>query len=73
MHQGWGREECPHVGDSPSTTDSMIKLAKESLELGRILGIKVIANEGNAMKRITESLKASRSKKQVNWITKMSY
>jgi len=55
------REECPHEGESPSTTDSMIKLAKESLEMGKVLGIKVIANKENAPIRITESLKASRS------------
>jgi len=53
-------EGSPQGGDSASTSESIVKLARESLEIGKILGIKVIANEANAIKRITESLKSNR-------------
>ena len=38
----------------------MSKLAEESLEVGELLGIKVVANKENAIKRITQSLKNAR-------------
>ena len=45
---------------SERTTDSILKIAKESLEVGELLGIKVIANKENALKKITKSLKSQR-------------
>jgi len=42
------------------TTDSLAKLAKESLDVGSLLGVKVCANEEAALKRITVSLKKER-------------
>ena len=52
--------------DSEGTTDSMIQLAKESLEIGEILRIKVIGNKKNALKGITNSLKTQRSCRKGN-------
>jgi len=37
-----------------------MKLANEALEIGEVLGIKVIGNKENALKRITCSLKSKR-------------
>jgi len=45
---------------SAKTTESMKKLAKEALDIGERLGIKVINNKENALKRITNSLKNNR-------------
>ena len=42
------------------TTDSEAKLAMESLEIGKLLGVKVIAMEDSALKRSTSSLKRER-------------
>jgi len=47
-------------GDSGKTTESMMKIANEALEIGEVLGIKVIGNRENALKRITSSLKNKR-------------
>ena len=44
-------------GDSGKTTESMVKIANEALEIGEVLGIKVIGNRESALKRITCSLK----------------
>ena len=43
--------------NSQITTESMRKLAEESLEIGRILGVKVIAKEETAKRKIIDSLK----------------
>ena len=43
------------------TTESLRKLAEESIEIGELLGVKVIANRENAVKRITQSLKSART------------
>ena len=56
-----GRIGSPQVSESVETTDSMRKLADDSLKMGELLGVKVIANRGNAVKRITQSLKSARS------------
>ena len=56
---GVGVREGSPLG-SERTTDSILKIAKESLEVGELLGIKVIANKENALKRITKSLKSQR-------------
>ena len=50
------REDRIQVSDSVETTESLCKLAEESIELGELLGVKVIANRENAVKRITQSL-----------------
>jgi len=49
--------------NSQVTSESIIKLAKESLEIGKILGVKVIANEEAAIRRITSSLKEEKKKR----------
>jgi len=55
-----GRDESPQVSESAETTVSMLKLAEEALEVVEMLGVKVIANKENAVKRITQSLKSER-------------
>ena len=55
-----GRNESPSGSSSVKTTESMRKMAVESLELGELLGVKVVANKENAIKRITQSLKSAR-------------
>jgi len=47
----------PRQAESTKTTDSMLKIANEALEIGELLGIKVISKRKNALKRITNSLK----------------
>jgi len=47
--------------DSGKTTESMVKIANEALEIGELLGIKVVSHRKNAVKRITSSLKHRRS------------
>ena len=54
-----GVEGSPQGGDSASTSESIVKLARESLERGKVLGIKVISNEDNAIKRITATIKSN--------------
>ena len=53
------------VGKSSSqvTTESTRKLAEESLAIGEILGIKVIAKEKEAKRRIADSLKVEKKKR----------
>jgi len=55
-----GGEGSPQGGDSASTSESILRLARESIEIGNILGLKVISNEAKAIKRITESIKSNR-------------
>ena len=50
----WGRQ-------SIETTESMKKQAEEALRVGELLGVKVISHRANAVKRITDSLKANRA------------
>lgn len=45
---------------SSQTSSSMQQVAKESLQIGNILGLKVISNEQAAMGRITRSLKKTK-------------
>ena len=49
--------------NSQITTESIRKLAEESLEIGKILGVKVIAKEENAKRRIIASLKEEKRRK----------
>jgi len=46
--------------NSIETTDSMKQTAEEALQVGELLGVKVISHPENAIKRITDTLKASR-------------
>jgi len=46
---------------SIESTESMKQLAEEALKVGEMLGIKVISHRANAVKRITDSLKAKRA------------
>jgi len=48
---------------SQVTTDSMRKLAEESLAIGETLGLKIIAGKEEAIRRITDSLKVEKKKK----------
>jgi len=54
------REDSPQSSKSPKTTENIAKLAKESLDIGEILGVKVIDKKEAALKRITSSLKEQR-------------
>ena len=58
-----GKEGSPFANGLADTTESIRKLAKESLEVGELLGVKVVANRENAIRRITESLKKARVSK----------
>jgi len=49
--------------NSQSTTESMRKIAEDSLEIGRILGVKIIAFKGKAKRRIIDSLKEDKRKR----------
>jgi len=55
-------KESPQKTKSPETSESMVKLAKEALEIGRILGIKVVTHERAAIRSITASLKEKKRK-----------
>ena len=46
--------------NSIETTDTMKQTAEEALQVGELLGVKVISHPENAIKRITDTLKASR-------------
>uniref|UniRef100_A0A7C9CUQ8 Uncharacterized protein n=1 Tax=Opuntia streptacantha TaxID=393608 RepID=A0A7C9CUQ8_OPUST len=54
------REVSPQSNNSLETTESMAKLALESIELGELLGLKVIDKKEVALKQITSSLKKER-------------
>jgi len=50
-----------HIGrKSTDTSESMKKIAEEALAVGELLGIRVISHKANAVKRITDSIKAKR-------------
>jgi len=61
-----GKEESPYDNESAETTESMRNIAEEALEIGEMLGLKVVANRGAAVKRITESLKNARISKSTH-------
>ena len=46
---------------SIESTESMKQLAEEALKVGELLGVKVISHRANAVKRITDTLKANRA------------
>ena len=54
------RESSFQASKSPKTTKSIAKLAKESIEVGEILGIKVIGKKEVAIKNLISSLKNER-------------
>ena len=55
------REAQIQGSESVKTSESLRKLAEESIEIGELLGVKVIANRENVVKRITQSLKSART------------
>jgi len=61
-----GKEDSPLLSESLNTTASVRKLAEESIEIGELLGLKVVANKDIAIKRITDSLKKARIQKATN-------
>ena len=54
------REVSPQLNKSSETVESMAKLVLESLEIGELLGVKVIDKKEVALKRITSALKKER-------------
>ena len=54
------REGSFQASKSPETTESIAKLAKESIEVGEMLGIKVIGKKEAAVKNLVSSLKNGR-------------
>jgi len=52
--------ERPQASKSSETSESIVKLAKESLEVGKILRIIVISNEEATLGRIKTDLKKGR-------------
>jgi len=50
----------PHSSSSQDTSETLIKLAKESLEVGKLLGMVVIDKEEAALGRITNGLRKER-------------
>jgi len=50
----------PHSSSSQDTSESLIKLAKESLEVGKLLGMVVIDKEEAALGRITNGFRKER-------------
>ena len=55
-----GKGGSPLEGDSPKTTESMLKVANEALQFGELLGLRVVSKRENALKRITTTLKNNR-------------
>ena len=58
-----GEDESPLTSNSIKTTESMQKVAEDSLQVGELLGLKVVAHKENAIRRITQSLKNARVSK----------
>ena len=48
---------------SQVTSESIIKLSKESIEIGKLLGLKVIDKEEAAKRRIINNLKEGKKKR----------
>uniref|UniRef100_A0A7C9AL09 Uncharacterized protein n=1 Tax=Opuntia streptacantha TaxID=393608 RepID=A0A7C9AL09_OPUST len=51
------KEQSPQTTSSTETSESVALLAKEALEIGNLLGVKVVGKEKGALKRLTASLK----------------
>ena len=65
-NKGQGLLQEPALSNNTEvTSESLKQLAHESLQLGEILGVKVIGDYGAAISRITKPLKKNRSKKRV--------
>ena len=58
-----GKEGSPCANVSVETSESIRNIAEEALEIGELLGLKVVSNRENAVKRITESLKNAKVSK----------
>jgi len=48
------------------TTESMIRLAHESLQVGELLGVRVVGNKKEAVARITNHLKQRKVQGRLN-------
>ena len=59
------REDGPQASKSSKTIGSIAKLARESLDVGKLLGLKVIGKEEVALKKITSSLKNAKKHVQI--------
>jgi len=58
-------QNCTEGDSSPlHSEDSIVKLTKESIQIGNLLGLKITHNEKGAEARITRSLRSSRKKTQ---------
>ena len=51
--------------ESEGTTDSMIKLAEESLQVGELLGVRLVGNKKAAISRITDHLKKRKAQGKI--------
>uniref|UniRef100_A0A7C9DRP8 Uncharacterized protein n=2 Tax=Opuntia streptacantha TaxID=393608 RepID=A0A7C9DRP8_OPUST len=49
--------------ESIETTESMKQTAEEALNIGELLGVRVISHRENAVKRITDTIKANRAQR----------
>jgi len=52
-------EDSPFGRQSIETTEIMKQLVEEALEVGELLGVKVISHKANAVKRIIDNLKSN--------------
>ena len=50
--------------DTEDTTDSMIQIAEESLQVGELLGVRVVGNKKAAVARITAHLKTRKAQEK---------
>ena len=59
---GKARKEGSHSrGDSVRTTESMRKIANEAIEIGEMLGLRIVSKKEIAVKRLTRSLKSKKT------------
>ena len=54
----------PQTSSSNDTTESMLKLAQESIQVGEMLGVRIIGNKRAAVERITDHLKIRKAQRK---------
>ena len=54
----------PQSSNTNETTESMLRIAQESLQVGELLGVRVIGNKKVAVKRITDHLKETKAQRK---------
>jgi len=54
----------PSSSNTEETSESMIKIAEESLQVGELLGVRVIGNKKVAIARITDHLKKRKAQRR---------